>query len=273
MMKIADLFDVSGLCTVVTGAASGIGLAYSEVMAVNGARVTLMDVDAAGLATQVERLNAAGGDVRGVVVDVTDGRAMRQAFDATAEEYGRLDVVFANAGIDAGPGFLTPEGDRNPDGALENIEPAHWERVIATNLSSVFTTMQCAVRHMRKARAGHIIVTTSNAAIINEPIVGTPYMAAKAAAAHLVRQAALELARYNVCINAIAPGAFVTNIANGRLRNAADRKAFEDRSPMHRIAETRDIMGLALFLASPASSYMTGAQVVIDGGHRLGTVD
>lgn len=272
-MKITDLFDVSGLGTVVTGAASGIGLAYSEVMAANGARVTLMDVDAAKLSIQVGRLKDAGGDVRGATVDVTDRKAMRQAFDATADLYGRLDVVFANAGIDAGPGFLTAEGARDPNGALENIEDTHWDRVIATNLTSVFTTLQCAVRHMRKARSGHIIVTTSNAALINEPIVGTPYMAAKAAAAHLVRQAALELARYNICINAIAPGAFVTNIANGRLKNAADRKAFEDRSPMHRIAETRDIMGLALFMASPASSYMTGAQVVIDGGHRLGMVD
>jgi NAD(P)-dependent dehydrogenase (short-subunit alcohol dehydrogenase family) len=272
-MKSTELFDVKGLATVVTGAASGIGLAYSEVMAANGARVTLMDVDEAKLAVRVACLTDTGADVRGVAVDVTNRKAMRQAFDTTADSYGRLDVVFANAGIDAGPGFLTPDGDRDPDGALENIQDAHWDRVIATNLTSVFTTLQCAVRHMRKARSGHIIVTTSNAALINEPIVGTPYMAAKAAAAHLVRQAALELARFNICVNAIAPGAFVTNIANGRLQNAADRKAFEDRSPMHRIAETSDIKGLALYMASAASSYMTGAQVVIDGGHRLGAVD
>jgi NAD(P)-dependent dehydrogenase (short-subunit alcohol dehydrogenase family) len=272
-MKITDIFNVRGLGSVVTGAASGIGLAYSEVMAANGARVTLMDIDESTLSAEVSRLRDSGGNVRGVAVDVTDRTAMREAFDGTADVYGGLDVVFANAGIDGGPGFLTPEGERNPDGAFENISDAQWDRVIATNLTSVFTTLQCAIRHMRKARSGHIIVTTSNAALINESIVGTPYMAAKAAAAHLVRQAALELARYNICINAIAPGAFVTNIADGRLNNAADRKAFEDRSPMHRLAATREIMGLALFMASSASSYMTGSQIVIDGGHRLGSVD
>jgi NAD(P)-dependent dehydrogenase (short-subunit alcohol dehydrogenase family) len=272
-MKVDEMFDVKGLACVVTGAASGIGLAYSEVLSANGARVTLIDIDEARLSQEVERLRAAGGEVRGASASVTDWQAMRQVFDATAALYGGLDVVFANAGIDGGPGFLTPEGGRNPGGALENVSARQWDLVIETNLTSVFITLQCATRHMREARKGHIIVTTSNAALINEAIVGTPYMAAKAAAAHLVRQAALELAGFNVRVNAIAPGAFVTNIANGRLNNAADRKAFEDRSLMHRIASTREIMGLALFMASSASSYMTGSQIVIDGGHSLGTAD
>jgi NAD(P)-dependent dehydrogenase (short-subunit alcohol dehydrogenase family) len=126
---------------------------------------------------------------------------------------------------------------------------------------------------MKPQRSGRIIVTTSNASIINEPIVGTPYMPAKAAAAHLVRQAALELARYNIRVNAIAPGAFITNIAGGRLKNPADRQAFEGRSPLHHIASTQEIMGLALFLASNASSYVTGAEILIDGGCVLGRAD
>ncbi|MDP9052179.1 MAG: SDR family oxidoreductase [Acidobacteriota bacterium] len=272
-MKAAEIFDVQGLATIVTGAASGIGLAYSEVMAVNGARVAMLDKDTAALEKSVGRLKSTGGDVYGAAVDVTDRGAMRLAFDAAAQTFGALDVLFANAGIDAGPGFLTPEGDRNPEGALENVSDVHWDRIIATNLSSVFTSLQCAVRHMKTRRNGRIIVTTSNASIINEPIVGTPYMPAKAAAAHLVRHAALELARYNIRVNAIAPGAFVTNIAGGRLRNAADRKAFEGRSPMHHIAATQEIMGLALFLASNASSYVTGAEIVIDGGCVLGVAD
>jgi NAD(P)-dependent dehydrogenase (short-subunit alcohol dehydrogenase family) len=269
-MKVTELFNVEGLATIVTGAASGLGLAYSEVMAANGARVALFDLDSAGLSAAVERLKSTGGNVHGVTVDVTDRRMLREAFDASAASFGGLDVVFANAGIDAGAGFLTPEGERNPEGALENVSESNWDRVIATNLSSVFTTLQCAVRHMKPRRSGRIIVTTSNAAIINEPIVGTPYMPAKAAAAHLVRQAALELAQYNIRVNAIAPGAFITNIAGGRLKNAADRKAFEERSPLHHIAAPQEIMGLALFLASQASAYVTGAQVVIDGGCVLG---
>jgi NAD(P)-dependent dehydrogenase (short-subunit alcohol dehydrogenase family) len=266
-------FDVSGLACVVTGAASGIGLAYAEVMAEHGARVSLFDLNAAGLEAAVQRLGAAGADVRCEVVDVTDRRALEAAFERSAEAHGGLDVLFANAGIDAGPGFLTPENARNPDGALEHLDERHWDTVIATNLTAVFTSLRAAARLMKPRGAGSIIVTTSNAAVINEAIVGTPYMPAKAGAASLVRQAAMELARYGIRVNAIAPGPFATNIAGGRLRNPADRAAFQVRVPMHRVADTDEIKPLALYLASRASSFMTGAQLVIDGGQMLGRVD
>jgi NAD(P)-dependent dehydrogenase (short-subunit alcohol dehydrogenase family) len=94
-------------------------------------------------------------------------------------------------------------------------------------------------------------------------------MPAKAGVAHLVRQAAMELGKYNILVNAIAPGPFITNIAGGRLKNPEDRKAFEDLSVLGRIAETKEIKGLALYLASPASSYVTGSQMIIDGGLSL----
>jgi NAD(P)-dependent dehydrogenase (short-subunit alcohol dehydrogenase family) len=273
MSALEEMFCVRGLATIVTGAGSGIGYAYAEVMAEHGARVTLIDIDARRLAEAEAALRAKGGDVRSETVDVTDRHAMYAAFDRCAEAHGGIDVVFANAGIDAGPGFLTPEGERCEAGALEILDEAHWDAVIATNLTSVFTTMRASVRHMKPRRRGRIIVTTSNAAIINEAIVGTPYMPAKAGAASLVRQAAMELAHYNIHVNAIAPGPFITNIAGGRLRNAADRAAFETRVPLHRIAHTDEIKPLALFLASQASSFVTGSQIVIDGGHMLGRVD
>ncbi len=266
-------FDVSGLACVVTGAASGIGLAYAEVMAEHGAAVSLFDLDAAGLQAAEQRLRAQGARVRSERVDVTDRAALYAAFERSAAEHGGLDVLFANAGIDAGPGFLTPDNVRNPEGALEMLDERHWDAVIATNLGSVFTSLRAAVRLMKPKGSGSIIVTTSNAAIINEAIVGTPYMPAKAGAASLVRQAAMELARYGIRVNAIAPGPFATNIAGGRLRNQADREAFQVRVPMHRVADTDEIKPLALYLASKASSFMTGAQLVIDGGQMLGRVD
>ncbi|MDE1164554.1 MAG: SDR family NAD(P)-dependent oxidoreductase [Pseudomonas sp.] len=272
-MKFWQRFAVEGLHCVVTGAASGIGLAYSEVMAEAGAQVTLLDIDATRLHEQVERLCESGLNVQGEVVDATDRAAMYDCFERIGQRHGRLDVVFANAGIDAGPGFLDCDGQRCPQGALEALEEAHWDKVLATNLTSVFTTLRAAVRLMKPQGSGRIIVTTSNAAMLNEAIVGTPYMPAKAGAASLVRQAAMELARYGINVNAIAPGPFVTNIAGGRLNNAADRAAFAQRVPQHRIASTEEIKGLALFLASPASSYVTGAQIVIDGGQMLGRVD
>jgi NAD(P)-dependent dehydrogenase (short-subunit alcohol dehydrogenase family) len=271
-MDAAALFNVKGLATIVTGGASGIGLAYAEVMAHNGARVTIMDANANALDKVVGRLRNAGQDVRGEAVDLTDRVALDVAFDASAHHYGRLDVVFANAGIGGGPGFLKLDGERNPDRALEKIPPEAWDKIIAVDLTSVFATLQAAARHM-KERGGRIIVTTSISAIRTEAYVAAPYVAAKAGAAQLVRQAAHELARYNITVNAIAPGPFVTNISGGRLKDPAVRAPFEKFSPMHRVGEPDDIKGAALFLASPASSLITGAQIVIDGGATLGMAD
>jgi len=271
-MNAAALFDVSGLATVVTGGASGIGLAYAQVMAENNARVTIMDADAKALGEVVDRFSNVGRDVRGVVVDVTDRMALERGFDATARRYGRLDVVFANAGIGGGPGFLKLDGERNPDRALENIPSDLWDRIIAVDLTSVFATLQAAARHM-KGHGGRIIVTTSISAIRTETLVAAPYVAAKAGAAQLVRQAAHELARYNITVNAIAPGPFVTNISGGRLKDPAVRAPFARFAPMRRVGEPDDIKGLALFLASPAAQLITGAQIVIDGGMTLGPAD
>jgi NAD(P)-dependent dehydrogenase (short-subunit alcohol dehydrogenase family) len=262
-MKMAELFDVRGLATIVTGAASGIGLAYAEVMADNGARVTLMHRDEASLDAAVRRLAERGGDVRGQPLDVSDRPGLRAGIDAAATHYGKLDVVFANVGIDSPPGFLGMIGTRNADGAFENMSDERWDLVMETNLTSMFGTI----------KAGRIIVTTSVAAIRGEAIVGMPYMPAKAGAAHLVRQAALELAKHNILVNAIAPGPFVTNIAGGHMRDPATAAAFARFSPLHRLASTDEIQGLALFLASPASSYVTGSQIVIDGGVLLGLAD
>lgn len=273
-MKSAQLFDVGGLATIVTGAASGIGLAYAEAMADNGARVTLMDRDAPSLDASVRRLKERGGDVRGQVLDVTDRAALRAGVEAAANHYGRLDVVFANVGIDSPPGFMGMTGARVPEGAFENVSDERWDLVMATNLTSIFSTIKAAVPYMKKnAKGGRIIVTTSVAAIRGESIVGMPYMPAKAGAAHLVRQAALELAKYNILVNTIAPGPFITNIAGGHMRDPTTVEAFARFVPLHRLASTDEIQGLALFLASPASSYVTGSQMVIDGGVLLGMAD
>jgi NAD(P)-dependent dehydrogenase (short-subunit alcohol dehydrogenase family) len=273
MVTTDPLFDVSGLAVIVTGAASGLGLAYSEVLAERGARVTLLDIDEAALDRQVTRLRAAGCDVRGVVVNVADRAALRKAVDEAATYYGALDVVFANAGIDSPPGFLSRTGEREQAGAFENVSDESWDRVIAVNLTGIFVTIRAAIPHLKRSRNARIIVTTSGAAFRPAPAVGLPYMPAKAGAAHLVRQAALELARYGILVNAIAPGPFATHIAGGQMQDSAMRNASASRLPLHRMADPEEIKGLVLFLASPASRYVTGAQMVIDGGLSLGPAD
>jgi NAD(P)-dependent dehydrogenase (short-subunit alcohol dehydrogenase family) len=273
-MKAAELFKVQGLSIVVTGAASGIGLAIAKVLVANRANVTLVDRDAERLAEAAAAVAAAGaGEVRSEVADVTDRASLERAFDAAAASFGRIDVAFANAGIGGGPGFLSADGKRSTETAIEALAPERWAAIIDTDLTGVLRTIQAATRHMKATGGGRIIVTTSIAALKTETLIGTPYPVAKAGAAHLVRQAAIELARYNIKVNAIAPGPFLTNISGGRLKDPAVRAHHERTVPLGRIASTDEIMGLALFLASPASDYMTGSQVVIDGGAMLGTAD
>ena len=192
--------------------------------------------------------------------------------------HGRLDVVFANAGIDSGPGFIGDwvgaQRPRNPEGALENYTDERWQKVIDINLTGVFATLRAAARHMRPQKSGRIIVTTSLAALKSEAVIGAAYMAAKAGAAHLMRNVALELAAYNITVNAIAPGFFITNIGGGHAHNPETQQAVS-RSPCPCTAwgSRRTWHGLALFLSSPASGYLTGQQIVIDGGWGLGEVD
>jgi NAD(P)-dependent dehydrogenase (short-subunit alcohol dehydrogenase family) len=198
---------------------------------------------------------------------------LQAAIDRAVGRFGRIDIAFINAGIGGGPGFLDMAGNRNPNGAVETLADQFWYGHVRNNMTSVFISMKCIIPVMRAQRSGSIVVTTSVAAMKVENFVCTPYMVAKAGAAHLVRQAALELAGFGVRINAMAPGSFQTDIANGRMMQPDVQKRFSDANPMHRMALPNDIKGLALFLASPASSYVTGAHLAIDGGGVLGLAD
>ena len=276
-MDVTSRFGVAGFGVIVTGGASGLGLAYGEVLAAHGARVTLIDLDANTVAAQASRLQGEGLDVRSAVADVTDRRALDQAIDEAARSYGRLDVAFANAGIDSGVGFVGAwaggERPRAPEGALERYSDERWNRVIDINLNGIFATARAAARHMRPRGYGRIILTTSLAATKVEPAIGSAYMAAKAGARHLMHCLALELAADGVTANAIAPGFFVTNIGGGHAHDPEMQAAMSKDIPMHRVGQPDDIKALALFLASPASEYITGQEIVIDGGWGLGVAD
>jgi NAD(P)-dependent dehydrogenase (short-subunit alcohol dehydrogenase family) len=276
-MPILDRFDIKGRSAFVTGAASGIGLAYAEAMAEAGASVTLTDIDAEGAEREAARLRAEGYEARADKLDVSDWDQVVAAFDAHAAAYGGLDICFANAGIDTGAGFWNPAGHRNPDGQVDAYDHTRWDKSIAVNLTGVFYTVSNAVRIMKQPdrangrTGGSIITTASNAGLVTEPIVGLPYMPAKAGVLHMVRALGLELADFRIRINAIAPGPFVTNIGGGWLKkDPVARKAWDAIVPLGAVAETEQLKPLALLLASDASDYMTGSHVVIDGGMMLG---
>jgi NAD(P)-dependent dehydrogenase (short-subunit alcohol dehydrogenase family) len=257
-----SLFDLTGKVAFVTGAASGLGWAMAEVMAEYGATVTLADVDEHGLEIAERQLKSRGYNVESTLLDISNSKQLHAAIDRCADEHGKLDIVFANAGISAGPSFVT-----SPSGQIDSVDPANWDRVLKINLSGTFDTMRTAAKHMKRQKSGRIIVTASISGMRSSPISGYAYVATKAALINLVRHAAVDLAPYNVLVNAIAPGCFMTNIGGGKLLSDLEvQRKCTARVPLGRLGSPEEIKGLALFLAAPASSYVTGTVIPIDGG-------
>jgi NAD(P)-dependent dehydrogenase (short-subunit alcohol dehydrogenase family) len=272
MNAVLEKFNVNGRSAFVTGGASGIGLAYAEALAEAGMSVTLADIDEAAAARETERLREEGWSVRAQVLDVTDANAVSKAFDDHVAAYGGLDAAFANAGGAFGPGFIDgATGERCPAGEVDGIQIADWHRTVDLLLHGGFYTMREAARVMKAGKKpGSIVATSSNASSRLFPVVPTAYMAAKAAVAHLVRHLALELAPYRIRVNAIAPGSIITNIGGGVLKHAAARDVWARDVPLGHMGETHELKPLALLLASDASSFITGAEMFIDGGVSLG---
>lgn len=269
-MSLFDQFSLAGKSALVTGGASGLGLAYVEAVAEGGAAVTIADVDEAAAALEAQRLRDAGFNVRHTQVDVADDDAVGRAFNEHEQEFGAIDVVFANAGLAAGEGYMGFDGRRTLSGQIDAYSPDDWKRTLAIDLDGVFFTFRHAVRLMKKhGRKGSLVATTSNASEITCPIVATPYMPAKAGVKHLVRQLARELAEFGIRVNAIAPGSVVTNIGGGVLRDPAVRAVWDQGVPLGRMGEPRQFKALALYLASDASDYMTGTEILLDGGVSL----
>ena len=265
-MQAQELFSLEGSTAVVTGAASGLGLAYVEALADNGAAVLMADIDGPGLEREAERLRSKGRDIETAVVDVADATGLARAFSSFFAVRGRIDAAFANAGMSAGPGF-----GLDASGWLENIELDAFDRVAAVNLRGALHTMGLAAKAMKLRRRGSIVATASIAGLRAEPNCGYAYASTKAALCNAVRQAARELAPFNIRVNAIAPGPFLTNIAGGRLhRDPAIAESFAKTVPLGRLAKPDEIKGLALLLASDAGSFITGAVIPIDGGSTAG---
>lgn len=270
MNSVLSQFDIAGRSALVTGGASGIGLAYAEALAESGANVTIADLRPDAAEKEAARLRGLGWTVRSEEIDVASESSVAAAFDAHKAAYGGIDITFANAGIASGNGFMSAMGGRDADSQIDTIACEHWQRTLRVNVMGVFHTVRHAARLMKEGgRGGSIVVTSSHASTIVVPIVATAYMAAKAGVSHLVRTVALELAEYRIRVNAIAPGSFVTNIGGGILFDPAVREVWDKKVPLGGMAETRQMKGLALYLASDASDFMTGSELIIDGGVAL----
>lgn len=263
--RAAAIFDVEGVRAVVTGAASGLGFAMAEVLALNGARVTLLDVNEDLLDEAARSLAERGGQVTAELLDVRDEAAVDAAVGGAAEREGGLDVVFANAGISRGSGITSAAGQ------IESADRAAFQEVLDVNLTGVLWTMQAAAKVMRPQRSGRIVVTASTAGLGRDSACSYGYIAAKAAVVNIVRQAALDLGRDNVHVNGIAPGPFHTRIGGARAADPAVTAYWASTVPLGRMADPGELQGVVLLLsARRASSFITGAVIPVDGGSLVG---
>ena len=263
--RASAIFDVTGVRVVVTGAASGLGFAMAEVLALNGARVTLLDLDEGLLEAAVKELAGQGATVAAETLDVADADAVDRVIGSVAAREGGLDAVFANAGISRGAGIIVEEGQ------IEHADRAAYQQVIDVNLHGVVWTVQAAARVMRPQHHGRIVVTASTAGLGTEAFCGYGYMAAKGAVVNLVRQAALDLARDNVLVNAIAPGPFHTRIGGPGGSDPEVVAYWASTVPLGRMADPSELQGVVLLLAAPrASTFLTGAIIPVDGGTLVG---
>jgi NAD(P)-dependent dehydrogenase (short-subunit alcohol dehydrogenase family) len=263
MSVVDELFDVRGQVALVTGGASGLGYAFSSILADAGANVVVADVDPEGLKSAVDELSAGGNQVSGITLDVSDAAAVQAAVDGIAEQHGRVDIAFANAGIGRG------SSPRVAAGSLDEMSMADYNTLIDINLHGVVYTAQAAARHMKRQRSGSIVTTASTAGLRNDPFTAYSYTIAKAAVVNFTKQAAHDLARWGVRVNAIAPGPFQTHIGGKGPVSPEANAMWSAVVPLGRMGNPKEIRGLALLLASPAGSFMTGGVYPIDGGALL----
>jgi len=261
---LQELMGVAGRRVLVTGAASGIGLAIARALVACGARVLLTDCDAANLAAALESLRGLAGESRTAAADVTSPEQLAAAVAGMTDVWGGVDAAFANAGVSLTPGLGFPAGQ------LQGLDWQRWQQVLDVNLKGALATFQAVAQQMKSQGEGSIIATASTAGLRADPLVGYSYAASKAAIINIVRQAALELAPHGVRVNAIAPGPFGgTNIGAPVAAEVALDLApvWEKTVPLGgRMGDPSELAGIAILLASRASSFMTGAVYLIDGG-------
>ncbi len=243
-----------GKVVIITGASKGIGLGIAKVFASEGAKVVLVSRTESELKKGMADIIKQGGDAAYVVADVSVPQDMEFIAQDVLKKYGRIDILVHNAGI-------------YPVSPISEMTVESWDRVIKTNLSSTFYAVRACLPAMKKQKYGRILLTSS----ISGPTVGWPggthYTASKAGMNGFMKTAAIELATYNITVNAVEPG----NIVSEGLNEMSEEhiKNISSGIPMGRLGTPEDVAYAHLFLASDEASYITGQSIIVDGGQVL----
>lgn len=248
-------FDLSSRTAVVTGGNGGIGYGMAKALAAAGARVAIWGSNPEKTAKAKSLLTSEVGAVEAFVCDVTNEAQVELTFAASVAALGKVDACFANAGVSAKP---TP---------LLDMSLAEFRRVLQVNLEGTFLTFRAAARHLAERGEGGALVATASTAAIEGAARNSHYGASKGGLTAYVRALAVELARYRIRVNSILPGWIETEMTARVMGDERFRAAVLPRIPARRWGTWDDFGGIAVYLASDASSYQTGEQFVIDGGY------
>ena len=246
------LFDLAGRTALITGSSQGIGLALAGGLAAAGATIVLNGRNPAKLSATAETLRGSDAAIHELPFDVTDHAAARAAVDGFEATHGSIDILVNNAGM-------------QHRGPLEEFEAEDFERLMRTNVSSVFNVGQAVARHMIGRGAGKIINIASVQTALARPGIA-PYTASKGAVANLTKGMATDWAKHGLQINAIAPGYFATPLNAALVADPEFTAWLEKRTPAGRWGEVEELIGACVFLASSGSSFVNGHTLYVDGG-------
>jgi NAD(P)-dependent dehydrogenase (short-subunit alcohol dehydrogenase family) len=253
-LLVSDLFDLTGKVVLVTGGNNGIGLGIAEAVAGAGASVAIWGRNESRNQEALDAVLTQGGQAIALGVDVSDELRVVEAFEETLAAFEHVDAVFANAGVGAG------------NTRFEEMTTDEWRWIFGVNMEGVFWTFREALKHMKPRGSGSLVVTSSVSADAGFPR-GEHYAATKAGVRALIQGLAVEYGRHGIRANAIAPGWVVTGMTDGFIEGDRFESNVKPRIPVGRWGTPEDFAGIAVYLASDASSWHTGDTITIDGGY------
>jgi NAD(P)-dependent dehydrogenase (short-subunit alcohol dehydrogenase family) len=245
--------ESAGQVVLVTGAGRGIGRAVAETFAAQGARVAVNDLTPVNLDPAVQAIRTQGGEARAFLADVASKQAVQAMVEQVCQTYGRIDVLINNAGVE-------------PHASLLTLDEWDWDRTLAVNLKGPFLLMQSVARVMAEQGGGCVVNVASIAGRAHGLKDRSAYVASKLGLIGLTREAARELAPYNIRVNAVCPGVIETEMTADLRQNPEMMQRWLADIPQGRLGQAQDVVGVVLFLCSPAASYLTGQAINVDGG-------